>query len=71
VRNAAIVAANLGRHDLRPSLGRLLAEPSPLLRGAAAWSLGQLGGDRPLLERALAAEEVAWVKGEIELALDS
>ena len=69
VRNAAIVAANLGRQDLLPSLGRLLGESSPLLRGAAAWSLGRLGSSRPLLEKALAAEDVAWVREEIEQAL--
>jgi epoxyqueuosine reductase len=44
VRNAALAAANGGQHVLAPLLENLLADPSPLVRGHAAWALGRLLG---------------------------
>ncbi|WP_454884552.1 tRNA epoxyqueuosine(34) reductase QueG [Sphingomonas oryzagri] len=43
VRNAAIVAGNSGRPALADKLEPLLGDPSPMVRGAAVWALGQLG----------------------------
>lgn len=43
VRNAAIVAGNSGRPALAAQLEPLLADPSPMVRGAAVWALGRLG----------------------------
>ena len=53
VRNAAIVAGNSGSLDLAVPLTALLDDASPVVRGAAVWALGRLGG----LDPAQAAEE--------------
>jgi len=45
IRNACIVAGNLGDKRFVPDLTRLLEDDSPLVRGAAAWALGRLGGE--------------------------
>jgi epoxyqueuosine reductase len=44
LRNAAIVLGNSGRRDAVPALIAALDDHEPLIRGAAAWSLGKLGG---------------------------
>ncbi len=44
VRNACLAAANGRQTDLAPLLTNLLADPSPLVRGHAAWALGRLLG---------------------------
>ncbi|MDZ4684266.1 MAG: HEAT repeat domain-containing protein, partial [Planctomycetaceae bacterium] len=43
-RNAAIVLCNSGNSAAVPVLIAVLADPSPIVRGAVAWALGQLGG---------------------------
>ena len=43
-RNAAIVLGNRGDSSAIPCLIEALQDSSPLVRGAAAWSLGKLGG---------------------------
>ena len=43
-RNAAIVLGNRGDSSAIPVLIEALQDSSPLVRGAAAWSLGKLGG---------------------------
>lgn len=45
VRNAAIVLGNRGDARAAPALIAALDDKEPLVRGAAAWALGQLGGD--------------------------
>lgn len=42
ISNVLIGAANTPRPDLLPDIMRLLADPAPLVRGAAVWALGQL-----------------------------
>jgi epoxyqueuosine reductase len=47
-RNAAIVLGNCGDDQAIPVLSEALHDDSPLVRGAAAWALGQLGGQSAL-----------------------
>ena len=42
IRNVLIAAGNSGRASLAPRVERLLADASPLVRGAAVWALGRL-----------------------------
>jgi epoxyqueuosine reductase len=44
LRNAAVALGNMGDEASVPGLSRALAHPSVLVRGAAAWALGRLGG---------------------------
>ena len=44
-RNAAIVLGNRGDSSAIPVLNQALQDSSPLVRGAAVWSLGKLGGE--------------------------
>jgi epoxyqueuosine reductase len=50
----------------------LLQNDEPLVRGHAAWALGQVGGERAIgyLQQALQDEQEAWVRNEITAALD-
>jgi epoxyqueuosine reductase len=71
LRNAAVA---LGNHrDPRgvAPLAAALADPEPLVRGHAAWGLGEIGGApaKRALETARAAEPDPYVRGEIEDAL--
>jgi len=71
VRNACVAAGNAGDRTLVPALVSLLADAEPLIRGHAAWALGQIGereGMQALIER-LAVEPEAWVREEIAAAL--
>ncbi|HKI84245.1 MAG TPA: HEAT repeat domain-containing protein, partial [Candidatus Krumholzibacteria bacterium] len=43
LRNALIVAANLGRSDCLDGARALLEDPSPMLRETASWCLAELG----------------------------
>jgi epoxyqueuosine reductase len=73
LRNAAVALGN--SHDPRaiPALLRALEDAEPLVRGHAAWALGQMDGlaedDRAALERALAIETDPDVRREIADAL--
>ncbi|WP_380873541.1 epoxyqueuosine reductase [Sphingomonas sp. DBB INV C78] len=42
VRNALIAAGNDGGEGLLPAVTRLLDDPAPVVRGAAAWALGRI-----------------------------
>ena len=42
MRNVLIAIGNSGDPALAPHAERLLADPSPLVRGAAVWALGRL-----------------------------
>jgi epoxyqueuosine reductase len=70
-RNAAIALGNAGDTAAVPALCRALGSEPALVRGHAAWALGQLGGaaaSRALLERQ-SVEEDDWVREEIVAAL--
>lgn len=73
-RNAAIALGNAGDVAEVPALARALAEDaSAVVRGAAAWALGRIGGDQArealALRRHAEADPVA--REEISLALES
>jgi epoxyqueuosine reductase len=69
LRNACVVLGNLGGPRAVPALVRTLTDdPSPLVRGHAAWALGRLDA-RPALDRARRREPDAGVREEIEAAL--
>jgi epoxyqueuosine reductase len=72
VRNAALAAANGAQHGLAPRLARLVDDPSPLVRGHAAWALARLQGTaaRPRLAAALAAEPDPAARADISETLD-
>jgi epoxyqueuosine reductase len=67
VRNVLIAIGNSGDAKLAREAERLLADASPLVRGAAVWALSQLV-DRPtfqrLASRAIATEQDASVRAE-------
>ncbi len=44
LRNVLIAAGNSGEHKLAAACEALLADPSPLVRGAAVWALSRLTG---------------------------
>lgn len=70
-RNAAIGLGNALDRVAIPALERALAEdPHPLVRGAAAWALGRIGGPAAMrvLARAQAKEREASVSDEIAAA---
>ncbi len=75
-RNAAVALGNT--RDARaeaPLAKALTGHPIALVRGHAAWALGELGdktgaSGRSALERALGADEDPWVREEAALALE-
>jgi len=73
LRNAAVVLGNTGDKSAVPALISALQDKEPLIRGAAGWALGQLGGEpaQSALRSRRAVEEDAAVIQEIENALCS
>jgi epoxyqueuosine reductase len=70
LRNCCVVAGNLKLEEAVPALARALREDSsPLVRGHAAWALGEIGGVEGSLREAADTEEDAWCREEIGLAL--
>ncbi len=71
LRNAAIVLGNRRDPATLPALGRALDDVEPLVRGAAAWALGQfdLPGAWQLLEARSQIESDSDVHSEIAAAL--
>jgi epoxyqueuosine reductase len=71
LRNLAIVAGN--RRDIQsiPALVATLKDSEPVVRGHAAWALGQIGGPQSLaaLEAASKVENEPFVVEEIQAAL--
>jgi epoxyqueuosine reductase len=67
VRNACVAAGNWGDETAVPALILLLSDPEPLVRGHAAWALGQIGGSaaRAALDAALPGEEDEMVREEL------
>lgn len=73
IRNACIAAGNWRDEAAAPLLGRLLEDPSPLVRGHAGWALAQVLGPRarPLIEAAYRRETDAEAVGEWRALLDA
>jgi epoxyqueuosine reductase len=70
VRNVLIAAGNSGETMLAPQCEALLADPSPLVRGAAVWALSRLMAEREFAELAgQAKEDEADVRAEWQTAL--
>ena len=72
LRNVSVALGNGGGPNAVPALAEaLLKDPEPLVRGHAAWALGQLGGEKAksALESALQTEDDDHVREEIKLAL--
>jgi epoxyqueuosine reductase len=77
VRNACIALGNVGGPRELPALLTALSDASPLVRGHAAWAVGELvarlglprGSAAAALRARLAAEADAWVREELENAL--
>jgi epoxyqueuosine reductase len=67
VRNACVAAGNWGSRQAIPALIRLLSDEEPLLRGHAAWALGQIDSLEALNARvtALATEDHNLVREEL------
>ncbi len=67
VRNACVAAGNWGSPEAVPALLRLLGDEQPLVRGHAAWALGQIGGEAAQqgLQDALSREEDEQVREEV------
>ncbi len=73
LRNVAIALGNTGSETAMPALVRALGDGEPLIRGAAAWTLGQLGGPvaNEALQQRLTIENDQTVLTEIQAALNS
>lgn len=72
-RNACLALGNAGDPAaVDPLTEALRSDPSPLVRGHAAWALGKLddGRTRSALDRALGQETDAGVRDEVSSALD-
>ncbi len=71
LRNAAVALGNTKDPEAVPALADSLGDDEPLVRGHAAWALGNIGGDgaATALETARNTEEDPWVIEEIERAL--
>lgn len=71
VRNAAVAAGNWGSPEAVPALLPLLEDESALVRGHAAWALGEIGAAAGMarIETALATEEDEVVREELARAL--
>jgi len=73
LRNVATVLGNMKPGEAVAALvNSLMVESEPLVRGAAAWALGQIGGEnaRLALNDRFNQESDAYVREEIQLALN-
>ncbi len=72
-RNACVALGNKKDPSAVPSLSEALAEGEPLVRGHAAWALGQIGGDgaTAALRRAVSRESDPEVVLEIHAAIEA
>jgi epoxyqueuosine reductase len=70
LRNVAIALGNAGDRLTVPALARALrTDPSPVVRGAAAWALGRLGGEEARAALTSVDERDPTVRAEIAAAL--
>ena len=76
VRNACIALGNVGTGADLPALADAVADQSAMVRGHAAWAVGQVGrrwgaaGWKQALEGRRAVEQDPWVREEIGFALE-
>ena len=72
LRNVAVALGNLKSREAVPALVRALNDEEPLVRGHAAWALGQIGTAEALtgLEKRQPLETDTGAKEELEDALD-
>jgi epoxyqueuosine reductase len=70
-RNACIAAGNWGSIQAIPPLAALLDDPSPMVRGHAAWALGQIGESSRALKMRYDREADADVRAEIAATFES
>jgi epoxyqueuosine reductase len=73
LRNVCVALGNLGDPVAIPALSGALHDHEPLVRGHAAWALGQIGGAaaRGALEAALTSETEPSVLAELRCALET
>ena len=73
LRNVAVALGNWGHPDTIPPLATALRDCEPLIRGHAAWALGQIANAqaRSVLAQALSSENDPWVREEITQGLRS
>jgi epoxyqueuosine reductase len=73
LRNIAIALGNQKSKEALPVLAAALQDGETLIRGQAAWALGEIGGEnvRKLLAETFQGEENPQVKEEILRALDN
>ena len=71
LRNVSVALGNCGDPAAVPPLIKALHDNEPLVRGHAAWALGEAGGDAAFaeLEGRLRIEEDEWVRSELQLAI--
>jgi epoxyqueuosine reductase len=69
-RNMAVALGNWGSEEVVTVLLEVLLDPEPLVRGHAAWALGEIpsASATVALGERLAVEEDMWVREELELA---
>ncbi len=72
LRNVAVALGNWGSLTAVPALAAALSDPDPLVRGHAAWALGEIGSADAcaLLAALLVAERDPFVLDEVNAALD-
>ena len=71
LRNCCVAAGNLGSKKAVPVLEDCLRnDSSALVRGHAAWALGEIGDSGAALREALEEEEDGWCREEIRQALN-
>ncbi len=72
LRNVCVALGNSGDARAVPALIGALHDDEPLIRGHAAWALGQIGGEEAVqaLHDALNSEEEREVRKEIAYALE-
>ena len=73
LRNVIVAIGNWRSRTAVPALKKVLADDEPLIRGHAAWALGQIGGQQveQVLETQSQLENDAEVTSEIQDALQS
>jgi len=73
LRNIAVALGNQKSEEALPVLAEALQDDEPLIRGQAAWALGEIGGEnvQKLLTETLQDEENSQVKEEILRTLDN
>ena len=72
LRNAAVVLGNAGDRTVVPALVSAMSDDEPLVRGACAWALGEIGGTAAIeaLTSRLKREKDGGVLSEIQTALE-